>query len=270
VASVPTYLAAATWPGGLAVYHPYPASVGAGSLALGAGVVVAATAAALALRRRWPAALLGWGWFLVALAPYLGLAQAGLWPGWAERFAYLPLMGLAVLVAFGAADLLARLGATRLVGPLLVALSLAALVPATRRQVEAWQDSVTLFTRSAAAEPGSAVLSANLGIALLDAGRPAMAERALAEAVRLNPRYPNGQAALGLAQFAQGRPQEAVGHFLAALADAPAHPDALFGCAEALREAGRPDQARVFYQRFLAVVPDAAADRRATAERHAR
>jgi tetratricopeptide (TPR) repeat protein len=269
LASLPTYLAAAAWPTGLSVYHPYPAEVGAGALALGAAVLVAGTAAAWALRRRWPLAPAAWCWFLATLAPYLGLVQNGLWPGWAERFAYLPLLGLAALAAFGAADLLARLGAPWFAGPALLALALLALVPTTRLQVGAWRDSVALFECATAAEPESPVLRLNLGVALLEAGHPAPAAHALEAAVRLAPRFPNAQAALGLALRELGRPTEAAGHFLAALADQPDHPQALFGAAETLRELGRPDQARGFYRRFLDVAPPGMAGERDAAARWA-
>ncbi len=270
VASVPTYLARAAWPSGLSVYHPYPAEVGPGALALGLAVLALGTAAAFWLRRRWPLALLGWGWFLATLLPYLGLVQNGLWPGWAERFAHLPLQGLCLLVAFGAADGLGRLGQPRWAGPALLGVALAALVPASRHQVEAWRDSLTLFRRATAAEPEAPVLQLNLGLALLDAGRPAEAAGALGRAVRLAPRFPNAHAALGMALSRLGRPEEAVGHFLAALGDLPEHPEALFGCAEALRALGRGEQARAYYWRFLGVAPEGMAAEREVAARWAR
>jgi tetratricopeptide (TPR) repeat protein len=270
VASLPTYLAAAAWPDGLAVYHPYPAEVGAGALALGLAVLLGGSAAAWALRRAWPAAPAGWGWFLLALAPSLGLVQNGLWPGWAERFAYLPLMGLCLLVACGVGDGLARLRAPAVVAPVLLALALLALTQATRQQVRAWRDSVSLFARAAEAEPAAPVLHMNHGVALLDAGRPAEAAHALERAVRLAPRFPNAQAALGLALLRLGRPLEATGHFMAALADQPEHPQALFGCAEALRSLGRLEQARPYYWRFLEVAPAGQETEREAASRWAR
>jgi protein O-mannosyl-transferase len=270
VASLPTYLAAAAWPEGLAVYHPYPAEVTAGALTLGVAALAGGSAAAWLLRRSWPAALAGWGWFLLTLAPYLGLAQNGLWPGWAERFAYLPLMGLCLLAAFGAADLLGRWRAAWPAALSLLALALLLLVPAARHQVEAWRDSVTLFERATAAEPGAAVLHLNHGVALLDAGRPVEAADALERAVRLAPRFPNAHAALGLALRQLGRPLEATGHFMAALADQPDHAQALFGCAEALREQGRLEQARRYYQRFLEAAPAGMEAEREAAARHAR
>lgn len=269
VASVPTYLAAAAWPAGLAAYHPYPDEVGAGAFALGLAALALGTGAALRLRRRAPALLAGWGWFLLALAPYLGLVQNGLWPGWAERFAHLPLQGLCLAAAFGAADLLARLRAPPAAGLALAGLALLALVPATRHQVEAWRDSVTLFERAVAAEPGAPTLHMNLGVALLDAGRTEEAVAPLREAVRLAPRFPNAHAALGVALQRAGRTQEAAGHFLAALADLPDQPQALFGLAEALRTLGRPEQARRYYARFLEVAPPGMAGERAVAAHHA-
>jgi len=270
LASLPTYLAAAAWPTDLAVYHPYPAEVGAGALALGLAVLMGGSAAAWAVRRTWPVALAGWGWFLVTLAPYLGLVQNGLWPGWAERFAYLPLMGLCLIGVFGVADGLARLRAPGAAAPVLLGLALLALAPATRRQVGAWRDSVTLFARATAAEPEAPVLHLNHGVALLDAGRPAEAAHALERAVRLAPRFPNAQAALGLALLQLGRPPEATGHFLAALADQPDHPQALFGCAESLRALGRLQQARPYYWRFLEVAPAGLVAEREEAARWAR
>lgn len=268
LAAVPRYLGAVAWPTGLAVLHPYPGAVPWGRAAAGATIVIAASALAVAAARRWPAGLACWGWFLAAIAPYLGLVQAGLWPEWAERFAYLPLAGLAALAAYGAADLAARVPRGGWVAAGALAAAAAALALATRAQVEVWRDTGTLLTRAVAIEPRSAFLRTALGSWLLETGRAPEAEAQLRAAVALE-REPLAHAALATLLMRQGRHAEAEPHFATAVRALPNQPELVFNYAEHLRATGRAGEARAFYARFARIAPERYESQRRAALRHA-
>jgi hypothetical protein len=251
LASLGTYLRVALWPSGLAVHHPFPAAAPAGAAALGAALLCAGTLAAVRLAGRAPFVLAGWCWFVLALGPYLGLVQNGLWPGWAERFAYFALPGLAVAVGFGVTEWAgsrARAGA----------LALALLVPLavrTRAQVGVWRDSVTLFSRAVEVEPDSCVARYDLGRSLLVAGRHADAARELRATIDRCPPAAAPHAALGMALYAQERLEEAEAELREALRLAPDDPPSLNYLALVLWRTGRRAEAEPVLETFVRVAP---------------
>jgi len=267
VASVPRYLSAIVWPSGFSAFHPFPSAVPLGTVVAASIGIGGATVFAAAAARRLPWLLVGWAWFLVALSPYLGLKQNGLWPGWAERFAYLPLLGLTTAVAFGASDLARRASVLR--GPLALAAALvaAALVSATRHQVGYWKDSVSLFTRAVAVEPGAAVMRFNLAMSLAKSQRFDEAATELERAVQLAPRNAEFQTKLASVERDRGRPTEAERWFRSAMRVDPKSYEALYGLARLLEDQGRVAEARPFFARFLAVVPPQYETERAIAAR---
>ncbi len=256
IASIPRYLAAAAWPAGLSALHPFPVHVPAARAVAGAAIVLAMTAVAVAGWRRSPWFLSGWAWFLAALAPTLGLAQAGLWPGWAERFAYLALIGLAFAASFAVAALAERSRTARIAACAVSGAALVALALAARAQVAFWRDSETLFRHAVEVEPLAPEMHYKLGETLMDAGRLDEAERALAEAVRLAPWQPWAQSRLGALRLRRGLVGEAEAAYREAIRWDPNCPDALIGLARLLREAGRGDEARPFFARYAAVRAD--------------
>jgi len=212
------YVWKTVWPVDLVVFYPMRAwsrwEVGA---AAGALVVVCALAAASARRAPWIA--VGVGWFLVALLPVTGLVQVGA-QAVADRFSYLPVIGLLVAVVWT----LDRAVAVR---PARVALGAAALVVtgafavATHRQVEHWHDNETLIRHGLAIDADNALLLANLGNILLDTGRPAEAADDFAHAMRLEPHYAKAVFGLGAALAALGRTDDAAARYRDALAIDP-------------------------------------------------
>ncbi len=266
VAVIPTYLRASFWPAGLAPFHPFPAGVDRSRIAAGLATVVLATAASIRSGRRYPMLPVGWGWFLVALAPSLGLVQSGLWPAWAERFAYLPVIGLAIAVSFFVADL-ASTRATRRVAFAAGLVVAAVLGVATRVQVRHWQDSEALYRRGVAIEPTSSVMRTNLGALLAQSGRLAEARTHLEVAVSSNPRSYIAHHVLATVFHRLGMLREAELHYGMALAIRPDDPGTLYDVAEFLRTVRGPQSARGYYMRFIRVAPPGFAALRARAER---
>ncbi len=249
------YLGKLVWPVNLAVFYPLaPGDVGlAASATL---LLLAITAVVVAFRRRAPALLVGWLWFLVTLLPVIGLVQVG-GQQIADRYSYVPSIGIFILVAWGVPLLSARLPAAGDGRPLAAAAAatvvLAAL--ATRQQVAYWRDSITLFERAVAVTERNFFAHNNLGEALASAGRRDEAAVHYAEAVRIHPGYAPARNNQGIVLANQGRYAEAEQEFRAALAVDPsmALAESNLGTARARR--GDYEDAIAHYRRAIALAP---------------
>ena len=223
IVATATYLGQTIWPTGLAVFYPHPAASLAPAAVAGAAVVLMAlTWSAIRLRRSHPYLLFGWGWYLVTLAPVVGIVQVG-WQARADRYTYIPLIGIFLAVVWAVSEVLAGRPA------LLSSLAWAALVPlgiSAFVQAGYWRDSETLFRHALAVTGDNAVAHSNLGTALLRRGLVAEAEGHFAEAVRINPRFAEAHSNLGAAFGRQGRIDEAILEFQRALELQPEYPDA--------------------------------------------
>jgi len=246
-----SYVGKALAPHDLAVFYPHPVSrpflqVGGALLLL-----VGLTGGALACARRHPAVTVGWLWFAVTLLPVIGLVQVGS-QSMADRYMYLPLVGLTVAVAWGAPALVAGLpGGDRARRAVLVGVALlavAGLATGTRLQLRHWRDSEALMRHALAVTQGNFIAHAHLGAALLEQGRALEAADAWRESARLRPDYATvaNNLAWLLATHRDARvraPQEAVAHAERAAAASPDDPAVLDTLAAAYAAAGRFDDA---------------------------
>jgi tetratricopeptide (TPR) repeat protein len=186
------YIAMTAWPHGLAVFHSYPRDPDVPGAVAAALALGAATAAALALARRLPWFAAGWLWYLGMLVPVIGVVQTG-GHAYADRFTYVPGIGLAIAVVWTCAAGLARVRAGRVAGGVAAVVLLAACGAATARQVTVWRDTRTLFTRvlEVAGDNPAQVRVAHrlLGWAILREGRTAEAVPHLEFALGLGSGY---------------------------------------------------------------------------------
>jgi tetratricopeptide (TPR) repeat protein len=177
IVAVPRYLAKTLWPVDLSILYPHPYMPGgvpwsAGAVVVAALLGIGITWLVASLRSR-PYLLVGWLWFLGTLVPVSGLLQVGV-QSMADRYTYVPHIGLFVAAAWGIADVHAALRRrSRLAAGVLIAVVLAALTASALRaadQVHAWSDDETLVRRSVTATPDSVWLRYKLGAILLDRG----------------------------------------------------------------------------------------------------
>lgn len=255
VASVADYVGAVAWPADLVILREQPEEISAGAVALGALTLLALTGAAAWQARRRPWWLFGWLWFLTALLPALGLVQNGVWPAWADRFAYAPLLGLALGLAYGVDDLVARWPRARWPALFAAAAALLALGLATRAQVEAWQSSEGLMRRAAERQPWSPRLRAFHAATLMNDGRLEDARAELEEALRLEPGHLLATMRLGDVLQRLGRPEEAAARYREVLRRDPGVADAHFALGRLAMELGRADEARRHLTRYLELAP---------------
>ena len=223
VVATATYLGKAIWPTRLAVFYPHPgATLSAWTVAGSAVILTALTIWTIHERRSRPYLLLGWAWYLMTLAPVVGIVQVG-WQARADRYTYIPLIGIFLGVVWALSDRFADRPAllSGMASAALVVLGVGAFV-----QAGYWRDSETLFQHALAVTENNAVAHNNLGTALLRRGLPSQAEEHFAEAVRIDPSFADAHSNLGVALGRQGDIDEAILEFQRALDLEPDHPDA--------------------------------------------
>ena len=248
------YVGRTLWPHGLAVYYPYRLDTNWAVAFVGAlGLALVTAACVLQLRRR-PHLTVGWLWYLGMLVPVIGLIQVGS-QSHADRYTYLPVIGLLIMLVWSVGDLVTRSRPGRIAAAVALTLVLAALSVATARQTALWKDTRTLFTSALALTGDNPVAHQCLGCAYLEDGKvePAIAE--LNEALRISPTYQDAHANLGRALVIAGRTEEAIVHFRAAL-DGTDKADIRHGLGDALDKLGRTDEAMREYEAALALEPD--------------
>jgi tetratricopeptide (TPR) repeat protein len=249
------YLYLTIWPFGLAVHYPYPWSGHprlAILLALGALAALAALAAIQARRRPWIAA--GLLWYFVALLPVIGIVQVGV-QALADRYAYLPLVGVFIAAAWSLAGVAGRGDRQARAAAAAAALIVAALCVLTARQVATWRDSVTLFSQAVAVTADNHIAHNNLGTALLARGRAAEALPHFDAAIRIAPVYAKGHLNRGRALAQLGRFEEAVLSFRTAADRDPDEPAIPRHLGQALEKLGRLEEALAAYRESLRLEP---------------
>ena len=250
------YIAKMFWPSGLAVFYPYPAAVPLWQAAMAAAALAGISVIAQRARRGAPYVTTGWLWFLGTLLPVIGLIQAGA-QARADRYMYVPMVGLAIMLAWGAGDLLRRWPRAQIA---LAAGSALACVPLTMSQVGYWRNSETLFRRALAVTGNNEVAEHNLGHYLMDVpGRLPEAIEHLEASLRIYPASAKGHTDLGIALArVPGRAPEALAEFQTALRLAPQTALPHDSLASVLANMGRLPEAADEYRVAIRLAPDSA------------
>lgn len=237
------YLGKAVWPQGLAMYYPHAgAGISTGEAVAAAAVLAAATAATLLCWRRLPAPAVGWFWYLGALVPVIGLVQVGM-QGRADRYAYVPLIGIFVGIAWAAGAIVAWRPRLRPVVVTTLVAAVVALAAAAENQAGSWRDDRSVYKRMLAATGENWLAEMNIGAALYEQRRFEEAAARFREARRLGPFVADVHYDLGLAYTALGQPGPAADSFATAVQLRPADPGAHAGLGKALLGLGRAELA---------------------------
>jgi protein O-mannosyl-transferase len=223
VVSYVRYLGKTVWPVDLAAFYPHPGFIGGKPLTTpevaGAAIVlVVLSGLVFGVRRGY--ATVGWLWFVGMLVPVIGIVQVGA-QAMADRYTYLPLIGIFLAAAFGLEEVVERVGRAR-PGVRPVASAAAALVVAACAvrswvQVGVWRDTITLLEHSLAVAPGSPLVHTNLGNAYFVAGRYPEAARELRTALIAAPGLEGAHFNLALTARELGDSESALQHFSRAL-----------------------------------------------------
>jgi tetratricopeptide (TPR) repeat protein len=250
------YIGKMIWPQDIAVLYPFPRvvqmwqTIGALFLLVGVSVFMIRSI------RRAPCLIIGWLWYLGTLVPVIGLVQVGLWPAMADRFAYVPLIGLFIVISWGIPELVAQWRYRKIWLATLATVVLTILMAMTWKQVGYWENSITLFEHTLKITSNNYLPHNNLGLALYNQGRTAEAIEHYLQALRIKPDYEKAHSNLGVALDTQGRTAEAIEHYLQALRIKPDYVDAHNNLGLALYNQGRTAEAIEHYLQALRIKPD--------------
>jgi tetratricopeptide (TPR) repeat protein len=250
------YLRQMLCPAGLAVLYPYPQNGLSGWEITLAVVLLAAISAGVFLRRqKKPYLLIGWLWYLGMLVPAIGLIQSGL-RAYADRYTYLPQIGLYLMLTWAAAELCAGWRHRRVVLGGGSAIILTALILCARAQTAYWRNSESLWTHTLACTSDNYIAHNILGYALCQKGRVDEAIAHYQTALQIKPDYVEAYNNLGNALLQKGNVDEAITHFQMALQIKPDYVVTSYNLGNALLQNGKVDEAIVQFQTALQIKPD--------------
>lgn len=209
VVSASVYIRDMLWPMRLAVFYPLRESPPVWQVIASGAALVMITAVVLGLVRTRPYLAVGWSWYLVTILPVIGIIQVGD-QSHADRYMYIPMVGLSVMLAWGAADVWQHWPKTRSVLAGLGAAAGLACLMLTARQVSYWENSKTLFMHALQVTGDNAIAHGCLGDALRVEGRYEDALVEYRQAIAIEPRYVAALINLGADLGLLGRPQEAL------------------------------------------------------------
>jgi len=226
------YLLLTFWPNDLAVYYPF-AGIPAWQIIGAAFLLIGITVFCVSQRRIRPYLMVGWLWFLGTLVPVIGIVQVG-GQIMADRYFYIPSIGLLMALVFGLADIAKSWRVAPLLSAGAAAAVLLILAMLTNAQIQRWRNSFTLFEHTLEVTPPNLRIEHNLGVALGVIDRYDEAAAHFEKALQIDPNFYDGLVVMGVTRGHQGRLPEAMEYFRAAIRSQPDVPKARVQLAHAL------------------------------------
>jgi len=256
VVSYVAYIWQMLWPVKLAVFYPHPEHrLPLWEIIVSLLLLLGLTAVAIALRKQRPYFVTGWLWYLGMLVPVIGLVQVG-WQGRADRYTYLPQIGLYIVAAWAVSDLIALWRYQRTILSAAAILTIAVLSWRAWVQTSYWRDSETLFTHALAVTSNNDVAENNLGIVFLRKGKLDDAISLLQAAVDLRPENAPAHDNLAKALLQKGQVADALVHYRKLLEIQPENVETRNILGTVLIQQGRIREAIEQWQKALAIQPE--------------
>jgi len=253
------YLWKMLWPKGLAILYAHPGN----TLAVWKGVLcgialLAITTISIKLIRKAPYFVVGWFWYLGTLIPVIGFITLG-HHLIADRYAYLPLIGIFVIIAWGVPELLKEWHYRKNVLKASAGILILTLMPITWIQVSHWKSSITVFKHAIKVTdkkyPGFSVVHNNLGIALVAEGKNEEAISHYKMAIKIKPDYAEAYSNLGIALSAERKIEEAISHYKMAIKLKPDYADAYNNLGAVLFNANMTEEAIDYFKEAIRIRP---------------
>lgn len=259
------YIWQTLWPTRLAAFYPHPNdTLAVWEVLLATGFLVAITVTAFVFRSKWPYLFTGWLWYVLMLVPVIGLVQVGE-QGHADRYTYLPHVGLFLLMVWGVADMIQAHRFMWRVAAVTVPVVILALAATAFIQTSYWRNSETLWTHALAVTSDNDFAHNNLGYLCADSGQldTAISHFEAAAMIRhgkTNKHYNVGSAfvEMNLADTLarKGRSDEAMVHYQQAIRLEPNYADAYYNRGNVLLAKGQVDNAIADWEKTLQLQPN--------------
>jgi tetratricopeptide (TPR) repeat protein len=248
--SYAAYLGKAFWPERLSIFYPYHGPSPFAHLVSALALLILITFTSILLFRRRPYLLVGWLWYLGTLVPVIGLVQVGS-QAMADRYTYLPLVGVFIMVVWGCKDLLEGHRGSRAVSGFASAAIVVVLCFLTQIQVSYWKDTPTLFGRALQITERNFMAHQILADAMVISGDLAGAESHYREAIRIRPAFRQAYNRLGHLLMIQGKQDEAGRLLEKTLQIDPAFVPAMKNLGDVRMRQGRLDDAILLYRKAV-------------------
>jgi tetratricopeptide (TPR) repeat protein len=245
------YIGNFVWPAGLAFFYPYPARWPAWEVAFAGLALAAMSVVVLLAYRTRPYLAVGWFWYLGTLAPVIGLIQVG-YQSRADRYTYIPLIGISMMVAFEWPVASRRWPAVKKFIPIVVC---SGWVLVTWVQVSYWKDSAALYRRAIAVTEANYMAHMDLGVDLVAEGRYQEGMRELYTSLEENPELAHGRNSLGVALYMTGRKEEAIEEFSRSIRILPTDAEPHSNLGNVLMDMGKLDDAIREFNTALRLAP---------------
>jgi tetratricopeptide (TPR) repeat protein len=255
VLSYAKYLGKMFWPENLAVFYPYSKEFGSFPIIGAILLLTVLSCLAVFLARKYRYALMGWLWYLGTLVPVIGIIQVGK-QAMADRYAYIPMIGLFIIIAWGIPDLLRGWPRRKIIFAVSSVAVISGLMICSLLQVRHWQNGVTLFEHALRVTDMNSRAHYNLGISLTGLGKYEEAVYHFKYAIRLEPEYAGSYSYMGVALAGQGKTDEAIVYYEEALRIKQNDETTHNNLGVALAGKGRFDEAIMHFQEALRIRPD--------------
>jgi hypothetical protein len=256
------YIGNMMWPHHLAVIYPLPPTLTWVQAIISGLILIAVTFAVYRWGRMYPFLPMGWLWYLGTLVPVIGLVQVGR-QALADRYTYIPLIGLFMMISWGVPSLIHRLPHRRSILTAVATLALAGLAICSRIQIGYWKNDVTLFGRAVQTVENNYIAHMNLGAALFQTGNTDAAIKHYYKALSLRPDNDRLHYNLGLALGVQGNLKESIVYLTRAVTMNPKFAEAHYNLGVALVTTGRLDEGIQHFSEALQADPDLVEARKA-------
>ncbi|MFH1981144.1 MAG: tetratricopeptide repeat protein [Pseudomonadota bacterium] len=250
------YLGKLCIPINFSVFYPYPDHISAMTVAAALAVLALISFWALIGWRLRPWRIVGWCWFLGTMVPVLGIYQSGLWPAYADRWMYVPAVGLFMAVAWELTDLTLHRPRYKRVVAGCAALAILALGLVTRENLPYWKNSDTLFRHALAVTEKNDIALRGVAYELMMEKHFGTAREYLEAALSIAPENNELHFDMGNVMASLDRPKEALFHFREAIRLAPGYYQAHCSAGNMLRDMGETAAAIAQYRQALRLSPD--------------
>jgi len=250
-----SYIRKMFWPSDLAVFYPYQQTMPVWQASVSGFLLLFVSFSAVEMGRKRPYFWVGWFWYLGTLIPVIGLIQVGN-HAMADRYTYIPLIGLFIIVSWGISDLSRKWRYRKQVISVSVGVLILILSVCSWVQVRHWKDSIALFSHTITVTDDNWMAHNNIGFPLLQEGRNQEAIKHFTEAVRIRPDYAEAHVNLANTYALEGRFAEAMQHFSDAIRIKPNFFDAHMNLGVIFARQGNLDRAVHHFSAALRVNPD--------------
>lgn len=254
------YLAKMVRPTDLAIFYPYPVSPPQWHAAAALIMLALVTGLAFLKGKRHPYLIVGWLWYVITLVPVIGFVQVG-FQSMANRYAYLPLIGIFIIVVWGLSDLVGRAARRRYL-IIMAGVFVFILAFSTWSQLPDWQNSEAVFEKALAVTKNNHIANTCMGNVWLGRGDLKKAKSFYEEALRIKPDYPEAHNNLALTLLGEGKTADAADHYRTALSHKPDYAEAYGNLGAVLASQGEFREAETCLRRALNLKPGHGASRK--------